>query len=90
MKPQNEEYNNELRPVLTETVGRAIVLAFSRLPLTADACVRSQDSICGICGGQSATGTGFPPSSSGFLCQCRSITALYINIPSANERQARY
>ena len=36
--------------------------AVSRRPLTADARVRSRVSPCGMCGGQSGTGTGFSPS----------------------------
>jgi hypothetical protein len=36
----------------------------SRRPLTAEARVRSRVNSCGICGGQSGTGTGFSPSSS--------------------------
>jgi hypothetical protein len=36
----------------------------SRRPLTAEAQVRSQVSPCGICGGQSGTGTGLSPSTS--------------------------
>ena len=35
--------------------------AVSRRPPTAEARVRSRVSSCGICGGQSGTGTGSPP-----------------------------
>jgi hypothetical protein len=41
--------------------------AVSRRPLTAEARFRSRVSIYGICGGQSGTGTGFPPEDFGFL-----------------------
>jgi hypothetical protein len=44
--------------------GRAISQAVSRRPLTAEAQARAQVIPCGICGGQSGTGTGFSPSSS--------------------------
>jgi hypothetical protein len=46
-----------------------VAQAVSRLHLTAEAWVRSRFSPCGICGGQSGTGTGFPPRTSGFPCQ---------------------
>jgi hypothetical protein len=49
--------------------------AVSRRPLTAEARVRSRVSTCGICGGQSGTGTGFSPSTSVFPCQFHSIGA---------------
>jgi hypothetical protein len=39
--------------------GRAMAQAVSRRPPTAEARVRSRASPCGICGGQSGTGTGF-------------------------------
>jgi hypothetical protein len=40
--------------------------AVSRRPLTAEARVRSRIGPCGICGGQSGTGTGYSPSTSVF------------------------
>ena len=41
--------------------GRAMAQAVSRRPLNAEARVRSLVSPCGICGGQSGTGTGLSP-----------------------------
>jgi hypothetical protein len=58
-----------------QIVGRAMAQAVSRLPPTAEARVRSQVSPCGICGGQSGTGTGFSPSTSVFPCQFHSTGA---------------
>jgi hypothetical protein len=55
--------------------GRAIAQAVSRWPLTAEARVRSWFSPCGICGGQSGTGTCFSPSTSVFHYQFHSTGA---------------
>jgi hypothetical protein len=55
--------------------GRAMAQAVSRRPPTADAWVRSRVSPCGICGGQSGSGTGFSPSTSVFPCQFHSTGA---------------
>jgi hypothetical protein len=46
--------------------------AVSRRPLNTKARVRSRVSTCGICGGQSGTGTRFSPSTSVFPCQFHS------------------
>jgi hypothetical protein len=44
-------------------------------PLTAEARVRSRVSPCGICGGQSGTGTGFSPITLVFPYQFHSTSA---------------
>jgi hypothetical protein len=59
----------------TSLLGRAMAQAVSRQSLTAEAWVRSRVSPCGICGGQSSTGTGFPTSTSVFPCQFHSTGA---------------
>jgi hypothetical protein len=43
-------------------VGRAMAQVVSRRPLTAEARLRDRVNPCGVCGGQSGTGTGFSPS----------------------------
>jgi hypothetical protein len=50
-------------------LGRAMAQVVSRRPLTAEARARVRVNPCGICGGQSGTGTGFSPSSSVFPFQ---------------------
>ena len=49
--------------------------AVSRRSLTAEARVRSRVALCGICGGQCGTWTGFSPSTSVFLCPYHSTGA---------------
>jgi hypothetical protein len=54
---------------LNSNFGHAMAQVVSRRPLTAEARVRTRVNPCGICGGQSGTGTGFSPSFSVFPCQ---------------------
>jgi hypothetical protein len=62
---------------LLQTRGLAIAQAVSRRILTAEPRVRSQVNTCGICGGQSGTGTGFSPSPSVFPCRYHSTATPY-------------
>jgi hypothetical protein len=52
----------------------------SRRPLTVEARVRAPVNPCGICGGQSGTGTDFSPSSSVVPCQYHPTVALQTHI----------
>jgi hypothetical protein len=68
--------------------GRAVAQVISRRPVTAEARVRVRVNPCGICGGQSGTGTGFSPSSSVSPCQYHSTVAVQTYIISINQSVA--
>jgi hypothetical protein len=63
--------------------------AVIRRPLTAEARIRARVNPCGICGGQSGTGTGFSPSSSAVPCQYHSTVVLRTHISPVDEQYAR-
>jgi hypothetical protein len=72
------------------TFGRAMGRAVCHQPLTAEAWVRARFSPCGICGGQSGTGTGFSSNSSVSPCQYYSTVAFHIHILCRVEQRARW
>jgi hypothetical protein len=63
--------------------------AVSCWPLTMKARVLSWVSACGICGGQSGTGTGFAPSTSAFPCQFHSIGAPLLGKKEKKKKRER-
>jgi hypothetical protein len=52
--------------------------AVSRRPIIAEAHIRSQANLCGICGGQSDTEIGFSASTSVVPCQYHSTSTPYL------------
>jgi hypothetical protein len=52
-------FNPTFYALLISPIGLAMAQALSSQPLTIEAWVRARVSPCGICGGQSSTGTGF-------------------------------
>jgi hypothetical protein len=64
--------------------------AVSHRPLAAEIRVRARASPCGICGGQSGTGTVFPPNSSVVSCQHQSTVVLHSHISCEGEQLASW
>jgi hypothetical protein len=71
----SQAYQTKTYYNLMHRLGHAMVQAVSRRPPTAEARVRCRVSPCEISGGQSGTGTGFPPSTSVLPCQFQSTGA---------------
>jgi hypothetical protein len=65
MSEHVKAFSQDTKPVsVSVSADRAMAQVVSRRPLAAEAQIRARVNPCGICGGQSGTGTGFPPSSS--------------------------
>ena len=64
-------------PLSSSSYGPCYGSGFSCRPLTAKVRLRTQASPYEICGGQSGTGTSFPPSTFGFPCQYHSSNSRY-------------
>jgi hypothetical protein len=60
--------------------------AVSRWPLTAEVQVRTWVNLCGICGEETGSGTGFSLSSLIFPCQYHSTVDLHTHISSGHEQ----
>jgi hypothetical protein len=75
-----ENFNLFIYSLFNVAAGRAMAQAVSRQPLTAESRVRTRVNPCGICDGQSGTGTGFSPSSLVFPCQYHSTVILHSHI----------
>jgi hypothetical protein len=73
--------------VLKFVSGRAMAQAVSRRPLTAEARVHARASSCGICSGQSGTGTGFKID---FRWQCHSTLAAHTHIMSGMNQWSQF
>jgi hypothetical protein len=77
---RNHLRNSAVHSFSNTGLGRAMAQVVSRRSLTAEARVRARVNPCGICGGQSGTGTGFSPITSVFPCQYHSTVALRTHI----------
>jgi hypothetical protein len=74
-RKHNTKHQQQFGSEQPARLGRAMAQAVSRRPLTAEARVQSRVTPCGICGGQSGTGTDFFPSTSVLPCQFHSTGA---------------
>jgi hypothetical protein len=73
----NPRTSGLMASMVTITSPRRLTRAVSRRLLTTETRVHYQDSLCGICGGQSGNVTGLSLSLSVFACQYHSTAAPY-------------